>query len=368
MTNVNTMNITADENIPYAQEAFKTLGQVRTANGRNLTQQELLQTDILLVRSVTNINKKLLQNTPVRFVASATAGFNHIDLDYLSSQNIGFARAAGSNAISAAEYVFAGICLWSLKENKPLFGLSIGIIGYGNVGSRVKQLCEEAGLNCIINDPPLEEKLNNSQQQSPKFSSIDEALNCDIVTLHTPLSYKEDLYPTYQLLNKRRIKQLRPQTLFINASRGEVVVESALLARMKDKHDLTLILDVWDNEPKINQDILNFTLIGTPHIAGYSIDGKIRGTEMIYQATCEFLGKKAQWSVNQIDFKDNIKPTIHISLDDPKQRKKVLKAYNIVADNDNLKKMLTDPSLTNGHYFDSLRKNYPSRREFSTLK
>lgn len=368
MTNVKTMNITADENIPYVQDAFKALGHVRTVNGRNLTQQELLQTNILLVRSVTNVNKELLHNTPVQFVASATAGFNHIDLDYLTSQNIGFARAAGSNAISAAEYVFSGICLWSIKENKTLSDLSIGIIGYGNVGSRVKQLCEEAGLNCVINDPPLEEKLNDSQRQNLKFSNIDNALNCDIVTLHTPLTYAENEYPTYRLLNQQRIEQLKPQTLFINAARGEVVEEPALLARMKDKHDLTLILDVWENEPKINTEILELTLIGTPHIAGYSIDGKIRGTEMIYQATCEFLDKKPQWSASQIDFKDNIKSIIHISSNTSKQRREILKAYNIVTDNNNLKKILTDKTLADGHYFDSLRKNYPPRREFSTLK
>ena len=356
------MNITADENIPYVQEAFQTLGNVHTSNGRNLKQQDLLQTDILLVRSVTKVNKALLHNTPVKFVASATAGFNHIDLDYLASQNIGFSRAPGSNAISAAEYVFAGICLWSLKEKRALQGLTIGIIGCGNVGSRVKQLCEAANLQCVINDPPLEQ----TQKTNYTFSSIEEALACDIVTLHTPLSQTGE-YPTYRLLNKHAINSLKPKTLFINASRGEVVEEPALLARMNKKNDLILILDVWENEPKIDTAMLKHTLIGTPHIAGYSIDGKIRGTEMIYQAVCEYLGKKPQWSASEVDFGGNTKPHIDVS-SIKKPQKQILKAYDINSDNDDLKKILTDNSLNDGKYFDSLRKNYRPRREFSTLK
>lgn len=357
------MKITADENIPYVKEAFSLLGDVSTINGRQIKQSDLQQTDILLIRSVTQVNQLLLQNTPVKFVASATAGFNHIDLDYLTSQNIGFARAPGSNAISAAEYVFAGICLWALKEKRTLAGLSIGIIGYGNVGSRVKKLCKSAGMQCIINDPPLEME---DKEFSINFSPIDEALACDIVTLHTPLSYNGEC-STFQLLNKERINQIKAGTLFINASRGEVVEESALLSRMNDKDDLTLILDVWENEPKINLQMLKHTLIGTPHIAGYSIDGKIRGTEMIYQAVCAYLGVKPTWSVAQVDFGESIKSTIHLSKHDNKQ-KEVLEAYNIISDNNDLKEILKNQSLANGSYFDTLRKNYPPRREFSTLE
>jgi len=357
------MQITADENIPYVQNAFQTLGNVQKSNGRHLKQQDLLQTDILLVRSVTKVNKALLRNTPIKFVASATAGFNHIDLDYLASQSIGFARAPGSNAISAAEYVFTGVCLWSLKEKKSLQGLTIGIIGCGNVGSRVKQLCEASGIKCIINDPPLEQA---QQQSNYTFSSLEEALACDIVTLHTPLSYEGE-HPTYRLLNKHAISTLKPQTLFINASRGEVVEEPALLARMNDKNDLTLILDVWENEPKINKAMLKHTLIGTPHIAGYSIDGKIRGTEMIYQAVCEYLNKKPQWSATKVDFGDNTRSHFDVSSSKEPQQQ-ILKAYDINADNDKLKRILIDKSLDAAQYFDSLRKNYPPRREFSTLK
>lgn len=356
------MNITADENIPYVKEAFQKLGNVNVTNGRDLKKTDLKQTDILLVRSVTKVNQSLLHNTPIKFVASATAGFNHIDLEYLTSQNIGFARAPGSNAISAAEYVLTGICLWSLKENKSLPELSIGIIGCGNVGSRVKKLCESTGITCLINDPPLEQK----QETDYQFSSLNKVLACDIVTLHTPLSYEGD-HPTFQLLNEQRINQLKSKSLFINASRGEVVQEAALLTRMNKGNDLTLILDVWENEPKINIQMLEHTLIGTPHIAGYSIDGKVRGTEMIYHAVCEYLDVKPEWSVGQVDFGSKPKPCIELSINENNQTE-ILEAYNIVSDNDNLKKIIKEQPLQDGIYFDSLRRNYPSRREFSTLK
>ncbi|HIO97901.1 MAG TPA: 4-phosphoerythronate dehydrogenase [Leucothrix sp.] len=370
------MNITADENIPHVVKAFKSLGTVTTKKGRDITSDDLQQTDILLVRSVTQVNKLLLENTPVKFVASATAGFNHVDLDYLQSQNIGFARAPGSNAISAAEYVIAGICKWSLLQKQSLAdlqNLSIGIIGYGNVGSRVKHLCDEFGITAVINDPPLQEQLQQrlEQQESPDqsditFSSLDDALACDIITLHTPLTMEGE-HSTFQLINKKNIKQIKSGSLFINASRGEVVEESPLLARMKNKNDLTLILDVWENEPRINLEMLKHTLIGTPHIAGYSIDAKIRGTEMIYQAICDFLNEKPQWSSQDIDFGDDKKFDFEKTKAKDK-REAILKAYDIMADDTRLRKMLSDTSLSDGGYFDSLRKNYPVRREHSGLE
>jgi len=359
------MNITADENIPHVVDAFKSLGTVTTLKGRDITANDLKQTDILLVRSVTKVNKSLLNDTPVKFVASATAGFNHVDLNYLKSRNIDFARAPGSNAISAAEYVIAGICKWSLLQKQSLQDLSnltIGIIGYGNVGSRVKQLCDDFGIKAVINDPPL---LQQSQDQSGiTFSSLEDALACDIITLHTPLTMEGD-HPTFQLINDN-IEQIKAGALFINASRGEVVKESALLSRMENKNDLTLILDVWENEPTVNLDMQKHTLIGTPHIAGYSIDAKIRGTEMIYHACCNYLKKKPQWSSQNIDFGKN-KPFDFDTANIKDKREAILQAYNIMADDARLRQMLNDPTLSDGQYFDSLRKNYPARREFSEL-
>jgi erythronate-4-phosphate dehydrogenase len=367
---MNHINITADENIPYVKDAFKSLGTVTTLKGRDISNNDLTQTDILLVRSVTQVNEALLAGTPVKFVASATAGFNHIELEYLNKHTIGFARAPGSNAISAAEYVLAGICKWSLSQNQSfqdLQTLTIGIIGYGNVGSRVKRLCDDFGIQAVINDPPLQLLQQLSQapqdQQGITFSSLDEALACDIVTLHTPLTH-DGAHPTLRLINQKHIATLKPGTLFINAARGEVIEEPALLKRMQEKNDLSLILDVWENEPAISLEMLEQTLIGTPHIAGYSIDGKIRGTEMIYQAVCNFLGEKTQWNADYVAFPDHPKYKLTASKQLDK-RKAILEAYDIMADDARLKKMLNDESLSDGKYFDHLRKSYPVRREFS---
>jgi len=351
------LKIVADENIPYALEAFSLLGSVTLLKGRDITANDLQQADILLVRSVTRVNQALLDGTSVKFVASATAGFNHIDLEYLQLQNIGFARAPGSNATSAAEYVLAGICYWSLQHQINLQNISVGIIGYGNVGSRVKRLCDAMGMRCIANDPPLQE------QGMAELNSIDAALACDIVTLHLPLSL-QGKHATSQLLNKQRITQLEPNTLFINASRGEVVDETALLERMQIQNDLSLILDVWENEPAISLEMLRYTLIGTPHIAGYSLDGKIRGTEMIYQACCKFLDKQPRWSVAEVDFGKQQKYDFS-KFTHNDHRKAILEAYDIFADNNRLKCLLDDRTLDVGKYFDDLRKNYPARREYS---
>ncbi len=365
---MNDINITADENIPYVKDAFQSLGTVTTLKGRDISNNDLTQSDILLVRSVTPVNEALLAGTPVKFVASATAGFNHIDLDYLNKHQIGFARAPGSNAISAAEYVLAGICKWSLSHKlslQDLQKLTIGIIGYGNVGSRVKRLCDDFGIKAIINDPPLQQQRQQQQQSITNFSSIEEALSCDIVTLHTPLTHGGE-YPTFRLINRQRIAALKPGTLFISAARGEVVEEPALLKRMQEKNDLSLILDVWENEPAISLEMLKQTLIGTPHIAGYSIDGKIRGTEMIYQAVCNFLGETPQWNADNVAFPDHPKYNFAASKHRDK-RKAILEAYDIMADDAQLRKMLINDRLCDGKYFDSLRKNYPVRREYSDL-
>ncbi len=367
------INITADENIPFVNDAFESLGTVTTLKGREISNNNLTQTDILLVRSVTQVNAALLRGTPVKFIASATAGFNHIDLDYLNKHHIGFARAPGSNAISAAEYVLAGICKWSLSQNQSLEDLqqlTIGIIGYGNVGSRVKRLCDAFGIKAVINDPPLQQR---QQQTTPSpqdlsvthFSSIKEALNCDIVTLHTPLTH-HGKHATFRLIDREHIAALKPGALFINAARGEVVEEPALLRRMQEKNDLNLILDVWENEPVISLEMLEQTLIGTPHIAGYSIDGKIRGTEMIYQAVCDFLDKPPQWYAANVAFPNHPKYNLAASKHQDK-RKAILAAYDIMADNKRLKKILENQTLSDGKYFDSLRKNYPVRREYSNL-
>lgn len=353
------MKIIADENIPFVRQAFSHLGEVKTLPGRLITNKDLTQTDVLLVRSVTSVNQGLLENTQIKFVATATSGINHIDTGYLKSQGIGFASALGSNATSVAQYVVSAICYWSILNHRPLNEVSIGIIGYGNVGCRLKSLCDQLNIKTVLNDPPLAKM----QKDPEKFSLINQALACDIVSLHVPFTSKGH-YPTNNLINKQALSQLNPDGLFINTSRGEVVDEQELLT-YSSKNNISLILDVWQNEPKINLNSLAQTLIGTPHIAGYSYDGKIRGTRMIYQACCQHFNQCITWSIAEINSdKDAIEPlTFNQNTITPQN---LLNAYPIENDSQKLKQLLTSDlnSIQIDDYFDSLRRNYPIRREW----
>ncbi len=353
------MNIVADENIPLVRDCFDKIGNLKTLAGRSICRADLIETDLLLVRSVTKVDQELLDGTPVRFVASATAGFDHIDINYLEATGVAFSRAPGSNALSAAEYVIAAICYWSIQNSRPLNSLSLGIIGCGQVGSRVAGLAKKLGLNCVLNDPPLQDLGMQG------FTSIDEALSCDIVTLHTPLELNGP-YPTGDLLDPQKITNLNPGTLLINAARGEVLHEQALLHRLQDHNDLDVVIDVWRNEPNINKDLLRYTLIGTPHIAGYSYDGKIRGTQMIYEACCRFLNLEPDQEIftEKNPQQQSLRAKHQASAD---IRDAVLNAYPISEDDARLKCLLSNKSSDNAIYFDNLRKNYPVRREYSSL-
>ncbi|MCF6287665.1 MAG: 4-phosphoerythronate dehydrogenase [Proteobacteria bacterium] len=351
------MKIIADENIPFVEDAFHLIGKVTTLANRDINNNILLDADILLVRSVTQVNRQLLHNTPVKIVATATSGVNHIDINYLRQQNIHFASAPGSNANSVAQYVISAICYWSLQQQRATTNLSLGIIGYGYVGKKVKQLAQLLKIKCVVNDPPL------AELDPDGLSSLKDTLKCDIVSVHVPLTTSAK-YPTIKLLNEQKIQCLQKNCLLINSSRGEVIDEQALLTRKIQHNDLSLVLDVWEHEPDINHNMIAQTLISTPHIAGYSFDAKLKGTEIIYQACCNLLNLPITWSIaNNIYFGEN--KTTNINHTKPHDiRQAILAAYDIVADSKQLKLVLEKPHLSTRHHFDSLRKNYPARREW----
>lgn len=352
------MKILADENIPLVCEYFSNIGEVMTQSGRAICNHDLSHADVLLVRSVTKVNLDLLENTPVKFVASATSGTDHIQLDYLYKSGIGFAHAPGSNANSVAQYVISAICYWSLKRGMALDKLSIGIIGYGNVGKRLRLICNKLGIRTMVNDPPLE----NKGYKEVEFCNIEQALSCDIVSLHVPLTLKGE-YATDNFINDDIMNYMKADVLFINSSRGEVVDELALLKRKRKFTQMELVMDVWQNEPLIDLNMVNATLISTPHIAGYSFDGKVSGTKAIYKECCNFFGLDSQYLINNGD--EFISKKVIIDLSDTDfVRERILDAYDIVSDSAKLKHLLQDSSLQDGGYFDSLRKNYPVRREW----
>ncbi|OAD19711.1 erythronate-4-phosphate dehydrogenase, partial [Candidatus Thiomargarita nelsonii] len=261
------MEIVADENIPFVSTVFASLGEVRTLIGRQINRADLGDAEVLLVRSVTQVDEKLLAGSAVRFVGTATIGLDHIDLDYLSKKNMAFASAQGSNATSAAEYVISALLIIAERQGFQLRDKTVGIIGCGNVGSRVLKKLKALGVECIIHDPPLQEKTDNRD-----YVDLNTVLCADIITLHVPLT-KGGRYPTEHLINADFLAKLQDEVVLVNTSRGAVLDERALLERLAARPTMTTILDVWKNEPNINQLLLQRATLGTPHIAGYSFDG-----------------------------------------------------------------------------------------------
>jgi erythronate-4-phosphate dehydrogenase len=356
MENSNKMHIVVDENIPFGKEAFSRFGDVTAVAGRTLSRSALHDTEMVLVRSVTNVNEELLDDTPVKFVASATIGIDHIDLAYLHKSNIGFAYAPGSNAESVAEYIVAALVVLSRRTGRGLDDLTIGIIGVGNVGSRVCKHALTLGCRTLLCDPP-----KKRLTQCEMYRSLDEVLaESDIVSLHVPLVTTGD-DRTMCMVDTPFIDRMKQGAVLMNTSRGKVVDEASVLSRRD--HLGGLVLDVWDNEPAINSDLVNIADIATPHIAGYSFDGKVRGTLAIYNAACAYFYCEPEWSPPPTLFQE---PTAEIVVSNSADSfyNTILQAYPIETDDRLLRKIISLEKAEQPHYFDELRKKYPKRREF----
>ncbi|HPC93376.1 MAG TPA: 4-phosphoerythronate dehydrogenase PdxB [Sedimentisphaerales bacterium] len=355
------MKIVADGNIPFVRECFSSVGDVEVLGGRDMTPETVADADALLVRSITQVNERLLSGSSVKFVATATIGFDHVDLGYLDAHNIGFASAPGSNANSAAEYIVAALLEIARRHAIRLDGRSIGVIGVGNVGGRVAAKCEALGMHVRRNDPPLQRRTGD-----PKYVPIEAISDCDFVTLHTPLT-REGPDKTYHLADGRFFSRLKQGAVFLNASRG-AVVDSQALATAIDSQRLTAVaLDVWENEPNIDVRLLEKVDLGSPHIAGYSLDGKIAGLIMIYQALCEHFGLPTRFDAGDFLPAPEV-PTIELPGDVTDDQAAIAlaveKVYSIVRDDANLRQIANEPPEARGRFFDALRKNYPVRREF----
>ncbi len=355
------MNIIADENMPFVTECFSSIGEVLTVSGREITPKVVADKDVLLVRSVTPVNEDLLAGSRVKFVGTATIGFEHIDIDYLKDNNIGFASAPGSNANSAAEYVIAALLDIGQKHNINLKGKSIGIIGVGKVGSKVAKKCTALAMKTYLNDPPL-----HRETRDVKYLPLEDLYDCDFITFHTPLTF-EGIDKTFHLADEKFFKSLKSGCIFINASRGGVVDSSSLKEAIKSGKMRATILDVWEDEPNIDTELLQIVDIGTPHIAGYSLDGKIAGMIMIYKAACEYFGLDAKFDVEDFLPKPSM-PQIKIKPTSGGEQEVLLnvvrQVYDIREDDAKLRRILKKSAQTRGTFFDDLRKNYPIRREF----
>lgn len=353
------IKIVIDENVALAKEVFSGMGEVKLLPGRKIDKNSLKNADALVVRSITKVNKDLLEGTAVKFVGTATIGTDHIDLEYLSTNGIQFAGAKGCNADAVTEYFFAAVFdILSSGKISLDNNLTLGIVGIGNIGSRVAKVAETFGFKVLKNDPPLE-RMHGSRG----FVPLEEILSADIITFHVPLNM-EGKDKTYHLMDYEKLSMLKENCIIINSSRGPVI-DNYDLKKILNEKKITAVLDVWENEPSIDASLLNLVEIGTPHIAGYSFEGKLNGTKMIYSALAGFMGirQNPEWVSLSPALPDHI---LNINTDiDPVEsiNQTIKKVYDIRKDSLNLREMNRLPEDRRGAFFDQLRKEYPLRRE-----
>ena len=358
------MNIFYDENMPFAQEFFSDLGQLTPFSGRELSAEQVNNADVLLVRSITKVNESLLnQNTTLKFVGTATIGFDHIDQNYLKSRNVEFTSAPGCNAVSVAEYVLSSLVVLAELYQLKLLDMTVGILGAGNTGSRLSEKLTALGIKHVLSDPFLEHEPSDER----KFVELDEALKCDVISLHVPKT-TQGKHPTFHLLNEQRLSALSQEQILINACRGEVIDNQALLKLKQSGHALKVVLDVWENEPDILYELIPFCEITTAHIAGYSLEGKARGTEMLYRALCQHLDVPVEKSLENFLPESGVSQIeINQQFDEILLNQLVKIVYDVRRD-DGLFRQQIGYQHVNQHAFDHIRKTYPARREFSSIK
>jgi erythronate-4-phosphate dehydrogenase len=358
------MRIVADENIPLLDAFFSGFGDIRRYPGRTLDRTAVADADILLVRSVTKVTRELLEGTPVRFVGTCTIGTDHLDLDYFKEAGIQWSSAPGCNARGVVDYVLGSLLTLAEIEGADLTQRTYGVVGAGQVGGRLIKVLRGLGWNVLVCDPPRQ------AEEGGNYVSLEEIIaRCDVISLHTPLT-KSGALSTWHLLDRPRLQQLKHGAWLINAARGPIVDNSALREVLLEREDLQAVLDVWEQEPLVDVALAELCVIGTPHIAGYSLDGRQRGTAQIYQALCAHLGQTPNISL------DDLLPgpwLAQMTLDaetDPAWALNTLcrGVYDPRRDDADFRRSLVGDSAEQRLAFDALRKHYPPRREIEGLK
>ncbi|MFU0868822.1 4-phosphoerythronate dehydrogenase PdxB [Kluyvera ascorbata] len=352
------MKILVDENMPYARELFSRLGEVRAVPGRPIPTDALTDADALMVRSVTKVNEALLGDKAIKFVGTATAGTDHVEQSWLTQAGIGFSAAPGCNAIAVVEYVFSALLMLAERDGFALADRTVGIVGVGNVGGRLQKRLEALGIKTLLCDPP---RADNGDEGD--FRSLDELVaEADVITFHTPL-YKEGQYKSLHLVDEALIRRLKPGTILINACRGPVVDNAALLKCLEEGQNLSVVLDVWEPEPDLNLALLDKVDLGTSHIAGYTLEGKARGTTQVFEAYSQFIGQPQEVALSTLlPAPEFGRISLHGPLDQPTLKRLAHLVYDVRRDDAPLRKVAGIPGE-----FDKLRKNYLERREWSSL-
>jgi len=352
------VKILVDENMPYAVELFSRLGEVQAVAGRPIPQDALASADALMVRSVTKVNESLLSGTPVKFVGTATAGTDHVDDAWLQLAGVGFSAAPGCNAIAVVEYVFSSLLILAQRDGFSLCNKTVGIIGVGNVGSRLNARLTALGIRTLLCDPPRAQH-DSSETFWPLEKLVAEA---DILTFHTPLN-QSGPDKTYHLVDESLLAALKPGAILVNACRGEVVDNAALLNALNGEKELTAVLDVWEPEPELSLALLEKVAIGTAHIAGYSLEGKARGTTQVFEAYSQFIGQPQQVPLESLlpapEFGEVL---LRGELTEAKLLRLAHLVYDVRRDDAPLRRVAGKSGE-----FDRLRKFYEERREWSSL-
>jgi erythronate-4-phosphate dehydrogenase len=353
------VKILCASSVTLGAEAFATLGDIVTLPEQEITPEAVRDCDALITRSKVRVGKPLLAGSRVAFVGTATAGTDHLDLAYLAGRDIAWASAPGCNANSVAEYVVAALLALARRGQSPLAGRTIGLVGVGHVGKRVAELARALGLVPLLNDPPL-----LAETQDARYRPLDEILpRCDIVSLHVPLS-ETGPYATRGLAGRAFFERLKPGAWFINASRGEVAPSEALLDARRRGVVARMALDVFEREPACVPGVVQAADLATPHIAGYSYEGKLNGTRMVYRAACNFFEVEPSWK----EPSPAAPRRLALAGRDPGELavlgQAVRAAYDIEEEDRRLRAVDSADAAAFARHFERLRATYPDRHEF----
>ncbi|MDL2247346.1 4-phosphoerythronate dehydrogenase PdxB [Bacteroides sp. OttesenSCG-928-J23] len=337
------MKVIVDDKIPYISPAIEAIAdEVVYLPGAEFSPESIADADALIIRTRTKCDKHLLQGSNVKFIATATIGYDHIDTEYCRQAGIYWTNAKGCNSSSVAQYIESCLILLEKEQGISLSNATIGIVGVGNVGSKVKEIATNYGMKVLLNDPPRADI-----EGEEGFSGLEELMNeCDIITFHVPLS-KDEPYKTWHMADDAFFRSIGRKPVIINTSRGEVIRTEALLAALESGQISHAIIDVWENEPHIDLRLLQKALIATPHIAGYSADGKANATRMSLESLCAYFDVKGNFEI--------VPPPPPVVVLPPYTKEKLLEMYDPRMDSSKLKE---NPEL-----FEWFRGNYPVRRE-----
>lgn len=350
------IKIVADNGILFLKGVLEDYADILYLPSSEVTSENIKDADAIIVRTRTKCDKNLLENTKVKFIATGTIGYDHIDVDYCKRKNIKWINAPGCNANSVLQYMASALLLLAERMNINLLDKTLGIIGVGNIGQRVERFAKILGLKVLLNDPPRERREGQSN-----FVDLKSLLKqSDIITLHVPLNM-EGIDKTYHMVNESFFANFNYPKIFINTSRGEVVESSTLKDAFRKNLVSAFVLDVWENEPNIDLELLQYAALATPHIAGYSVEGKANGTAVCVNELNKFfnLGLEANWYPRLLPKPDK---SNEISVDCKGKSLQdiffecIMQTYNIEEDDKNLR--------LSPFEFEQQRINYPIRREF----